>query len=479
MIWKSAVAAISGGFTFLALAAATSSAYAASGVPEVSICGSPVTASINAAGTAEAYRSFVGVWTGDWSRGRICAGLIVKKIDENGDAYIDYLYREAGPNSKNLHNDSIIGRMENNRMLTFNDRDGSRFTFTMRPEKDMAANFVNAGGTRLETVFQQAAHPSSSSLAESKPAQGTDIGSLKPGTYVDSRDQCSQAANATLMWFDGHQFNAGRFCPATLEPGQKGPVVTISRDNCPEEYGPDHPKMVRRVDTFSVLSPTEFLLKGQYGESRMRYCMQTELPATWRGTYDELQRGARETAQAAPTPTAPAPESQKPQAELLRKASETIIADETVITRDGRSILLKSDGTYSVVSGSEKPSQSQMEISLQRLYFDGYYCKLSVIFANKSDFRLQRIQLRLTWPSGVDVRLGDPDSMGGLPSVPAQSTELFDLWLYNINSWGRVTESRTACTRATGKPTLNVMTCQMDSTSEGACKRSVSLVDKR
>jgi hypothetical protein len=145
-------------------------------------------------------------------------------------------------------------------------------------------------------------------------------------------------------------------------------------------------------------------------------------------------------------------------------------ADETVSTRDGRSILLKSDGTFRVLSSSEKPTDALIEIALQRLYNQGG-CWMSVIVSNKSDFRLRKIQVKLTWPNGVHGDIRPHIRWDG--EVPAQAANRIE-WIVEASN-----SIIADCTKASGKPGLDVIDCLMDSISEGACKRSVSFVDKR
>ncbi len=249
------------------------------------ICGSSVTAKIDEAGTAEAYRSFLGVWTGEWSRGRICSGLIVKKVDAHGDAFVDYLYRPAGQNATNLNTQSIAGHVESNQTLTFNDKEGSRLTFTLRPEKDMAANFVNVGGTRLETVFQQALRSNPLSATGEKPtvpmsteAPKADRLPLKEGRYISANVPCDNAPmsaqgliNAGIPIYSP-QHGECRFA-ITKESATTYRVSATCTENNP-------PTLV-----YTIISPTEYAI----GTDRKRWCS-----------------GLAETRSvAAPTPTPP------------------------------------------------------------------------------------------------------------------------------------------------------------------------------
>ena len=74
-----------------ALSALSPIASTASSTTETTVCGTSVKVGTDVANTAKEYQSYLGLWTGDWSNGRICSGLIIKKIDSNGDAFVDYL----------------------------------------------------------------------------------------------------------------------------------------------------------------------------------------------------------------------------------------------------------------------------------------------------------------------------------------------------------------------------------------------------
>jgi hypothetical protein len=130
---------------------------------DFSVCGTAVKANLDEGSTPKEYQGYLGLWSGDWSNGRICSGLIIKKIDSNGDAFVDYLYRPA--KATTVISQSAIAHIENRQTLTFNDKDGSRYTFTLKPGNELAASFLNTGGTRLETKFTHATEAGSGAQA--------------------------------------------------------------------------------------------------------------------------------------------------------------------------------------------------------------------------------------------------------------------------------------------------------------------------
>ena len=120
---------------------------------DFSVCGTTVKANLEEASTPKDYQSYLGLWTGDWANGRICSGLIIKKIDGSGDAFVDYVYRPA--KGSTFTSQSAIAHIENRQTLTFNDKDGSRYTFALRPGNDLPATFLSTTGTRLEASFRK------------------------------------------------------------------------------------------------------------------------------------------------------------------------------------------------------------------------------------------------------------------------------------------------------------------------------------
>lgn len=145
-----AFAASSGGGPALS----TPSAAGAVSNTEFSVCGTTVRPSIEDASTPNEFKSYLGIWIGNWSNGRICSGLVIKKVDGSGDAFLDYIYRGAGKSAP-ANSQSVIGRIENRETLTFNDKDGSRYTVKLQPGDELPATFLSTAGTRLETLFRK------------------------------------------------------------------------------------------------------------------------------------------------------------------------------------------------------------------------------------------------------------------------------------------------------------------------------------
>lgn len=160
----------------------TSAALADPRVSEATVCGTLVKASIDEGNTPKEYQSYLGVWAGDWSNGRICSGLVIKKIDSNGDAFVDYVYRPA--KASTTTSQSTIAHVENRATLTFNDKDGSRYTFTLRPGGELSASFLNTGGTRLETSFRKPAAIVAATQEQQTPKESVS----KPGARPDASD---------------------------------------------------------------------------------------------------------------------------------------------------------------------------------------------------------------------------------------------------------------------------------------------------
>jgi hypothetical protein len=112
-----------------------------------------------------------------------------------------------------------------------------------------------------------------------------DIASLKRGTYVITQVPCEQAANVSIMNFDGNQFFGGRFCPAPVA-GKSGAQFAITRP-CPSVERPESEEEANKTEdqteTFAIKSANAFVMKNGIGEFAYRFCEQAALPQIWRG----------------------------------------------------------------------------------------------------------------------------------------------------------------------------------------------------
>jgi hypothetical protein len=106
------------------------------------------------------------------------------------------------------------------------------------------------------------------------PARGVDLTMLKIGTYINNMVTCGEAANATIMKYDGKQFTASRYCAIPKDPkkGQAAFAVVL----CPQEE--EAPDLAPVSGTFTIKSPTEFVAE----RNTYRFCEQASLPEMWR-----------------------------------------------------------------------------------------------------------------------------------------------------------------------------------------------------
>jgi hypothetical protein len=116
------------------------------------ICGHPISYVIDATGATEPYRSFLGVWTGAAWNSRICGGLIVQSVDNNGSASITYVYgplpgvqfpwKRQSPNALIRYG-----------QLTFQDEENGNFTFRLAEQNVLHGHFVSVRGVTLDAVL--------------------------------------------------------------------------------------------------------------------------------------------------------------------------------------------------------------------------------------------------------------------------------------------------------------------------------------
>jgi hypothetical protein len=91
----------------------------------------------------------VGIWTGNWSNpGRLCGGLIIKRVGGDGTADVIYVYGPATPGGRapwrQQHQTALMGRDGN---LTFQDDQASTFIFNGELGGDLSGKFIGRSGT--------------------------------------------------------------------------------------------------------------------------------------------------------------------------------------------------------------------------------------------------------------------------------------------------------------------------------------------
>lgn len=111
------------------------------------LCGRSVDYVLDTTGTGD-YAGFVGVWTGTWNNpSRLCGGLIVEKIRPDGAAQATYIY---GSGKMGWKQQRVTGPIQPGR-FTFQDDQGSTFSFQLKPEDNLEAVFKGTSGSLIAT----------------------------------------------------------------------------------------------------------------------------------------------------------------------------------------------------------------------------------------------------------------------------------------------------------------------------------------
>jgi hypothetical protein len=116
------------------------------------LCGRSVDYVIDATGANEAYRSFLGVWTGAAWNSRICGGLIVETTENDGNGRIRYIYGPLPGQQFPWKEQQHPARIQFGE-LTFQDEDGGNFKFKLAGSNVLNANFLSINGLSLHAVL--------------------------------------------------------------------------------------------------------------------------------------------------------------------------------------------------------------------------------------------------------------------------------------------------------------------------------------
>jgi hypothetical protein len=116
------------------------------------ICGRPISYVIDATGATQPYRSFLGVWTGAAWNSRICGGLIVQSVDNDGSARIIYVYGPL-PGAQFPWKQQSPSALIRYGQLTFQDEENGNFTFRLSEQNVLHGHFVSVRGVPLDAVL--------------------------------------------------------------------------------------------------------------------------------------------------------------------------------------------------------------------------------------------------------------------------------------------------------------------------------------
>jgi hypothetical protein len=120
------------------------------------LCGQTVSYTVDPSETADRYSKFLGAWTGTWNNpGRICGGLIIKKVNSDGQADIIYVYGPSG-SAKTFpwRQQQTVGMFETESSFLFKDEQGSHFLFDMQNPDLLNGLFQGTTG-RLSSQFSK------------------------------------------------------------------------------------------------------------------------------------------------------------------------------------------------------------------------------------------------------------------------------------------------------------------------------------
>jgi hypothetical protein len=115
------------------------------------LCGGAFPKVLDEAGSPEAYRGFVGIWTGRWPNGT-CAGLIVSKIATDRTANITYVYRNNGIAGPKLYHEERAASIEDDGKLYFQDEEGGRCIVTLVNKDRLTVTYITKM-RRSVTIF--------------------------------------------------------------------------------------------------------------------------------------------------------------------------------------------------------------------------------------------------------------------------------------------------------------------------------------
>jgi len=188
----------------------------------------------------------------------------------------------SGSVGNHLHIGVVEGRMvDNDGKLkpAYRGGDWSRLLY----DKDEDANPVTAiakakanGFVDPATVFRGAKPATATSSATPTPPQPLPVSpatlpNLQTGAYVYNTTPCGSASNATLQWWNGQFFSAGRM--TNQYPVYSAPGKFIARS---QNFETGELETVQ----FSVLNQREYMM----GSARYRHCTDASLPTSWRNS---------------------------------------------------------------------------------------------------------------------------------------------------------------------------------------------------
>jgi hypothetical protein len=116
------------------------------------LCGRSIDYAVDATGVLDPFRSFLGVWTGAAWNSRICGGLIVEGVDNDGAARITYVYGPL-PGAQFPWKRQTPSAQIRNGQLMFQDEEGGTFTFRLNEQHVLNGHFASTGGDVLDAVL--------------------------------------------------------------------------------------------------------------------------------------------------------------------------------------------------------------------------------------------------------------------------------------------------------------------------------------
>ncbi len=116
------------------------------------ICGRSIDYVIDPTGVSNLYRSYLGVWTGAAWNSKICGGLIVHSVANDGTPQVTYIYGPLPGSQFPWKQQSPTASIQYNQ-LSFQDEERGAFTFRLNGQNVLNGHFVSANGVTLDAVL--------------------------------------------------------------------------------------------------------------------------------------------------------------------------------------------------------------------------------------------------------------------------------------------------------------------------------------
>jgi clan AA aspartic protease (TIGR02281 family) len=116
------------------------------------VCGRPVEYTLS---QDSGDPSLLGVWSGTWNNsGRLCGGLVIQRVDQDGTADLIYVYGPTRASSRLSWTEQHRMGVLTGNILSFHDNQGSTFRFSSTGVGALDARFIGGSGD-LRGTFEK------------------------------------------------------------------------------------------------------------------------------------------------------------------------------------------------------------------------------------------------------------------------------------------------------------------------------------